>query len=292
VDAVTFTTDDRSVQVAIRPESALVVAAVERVLQQLPALPRADHPLDTVQQGVAAALALEVGRRVGLRRPLRIDATAFETSDLHLAVDVFVDERPYAVGMWVVVSPLLGAVEPRLSDLPVTLEAVAGASLGRLGELATLGRGDGWFPGSTGWQVTLTNGTLAGGGWLCAANSEDGIPVEYSPDGSVVVSARGGMPGGLPWDAGEETAMDTSDPAFTDTILDAPVIVRIEVASVTLTARQWAELAPGDVVQTAAPVGQAVTLRAAGRAIAQGELVSVDGELGVRILQIPGAQSQ
>ena len=63
-------------------------------------------------------------------------------------------------------------------------------------------------------------------------------------------------------------------------------MVRVEVASVTLTAREWAKLGPGDVIETGVPLAEPVVLRVGGREVARGELVSVDGELGVRIREI------
>ena len=61
--------------------------------------------------------------------------------------------------------------------------------------------------------------------------------------------------------------------------------LRVEVASVTLAARAWAALQPGDVVSLGRPLGDPVVLRVAGREIARGDLVDVDGELGVRIVR-------
>jgi type III secretion protein Q len=71
-----------------------------------------------------------------------------------------------------------------------------------------------------------------------------------------------------------------------DAVLDAPVVVRVEVGSVTLPAREWAALGSGDVIETGVRLGEPVVLRVAGKAIARGELVSVDGELGVRVLEM------
>ena len=69
-------------------------------------------------------------------------------------------------------------------------------------------------------------------------------------------------------------------------VLDAPVVVRVEVGAVTLTAREWAAVRPGDVLETGVGLGEPVVLRVAGKEVARGELVSVDGELGVRILEL------
>jgi flagellar motor switch protein FliN/FliY len=60
--------------------------------------------------------------------------------------------------------------------------------------------------------------------------------------------------------------------------------VRVELGSVVLSARAWSELEPGDVLPLGRRLGEPAQLRVAGVAIAQGELVQIDGEYGVRIL--------
>lgn len=65
---------------------------------------------------------------------------------------------------------------------------------------------------------------------------------------------------------------------------DAPVVVRVELGSVEMKAREWAELAPGDVIALGRRVGDAAILRVGGVELARGELVQVDGEYGVRIV--------
>jgi flagellar motor switch/type III secretory pathway protein FliN len=66
-------------------------------------------------------------------------------------------------------------------------------------------------------------------------------------------------------------------------LADLPLVVRIELGEIALPAREWALLAPGDVLLLDQRVGDPVTLRIAGRPIARGELVEVDGALGVRL---------
>ena len=73
---------------------------------------------------------------------------------------------------------------------------------------------------------------------------------------------------------------------MTEAVLDAPVVVRVEVGTISLTAAEWAALAPGDVIETGRRINEPVVLRVAGREVARGELVEVEGELGVRIREI------
>lgn len=68
---------------------------------------------------------------------------------------------------------------------------------------------------------------------------------------------------------------------------DLPVELACELGRVTLSAQEVLALAPGAVVTLPAKVGALVELRAGGRVIARGELVDVDGQVGVRISELP-----
>jgi flagellar motor switch protein FliM len=67
---------------------------------------------------------------------------------------------------------------------------------------------------------------------------------------------------------------------------DAPLEVSIEIARFTLPLSEVASLAEGEVLATGRAIGERVTLRANGQAIATGELVDVEGEVGMRILSL------
>ncbi|HEX7476770.1 MAG TPA: type III secretion system cytoplasmic ring protein SctQ [Polyangiales bacterium] len=67
---------------------------------------------------------------------------------------------------------------------------------------------------------------------------------------------------------------------------DTPIELRVELARFSLCLGELAQLGPGQVLSTGRRIGESVTLRAADRAIAEGELVDVDGEVGVRILKL------
>ncbi len=76
-----------------------------------------------------------------------------------------------------------------------------------------------------------------------------------------------------------------ADPDLSRTLEEAPVVVRVEVGSIELPALEWADLADGDVVKLEQSVGAAVVLRVGSALVAEGELVDVEGTLGVRILR-------
>jgi flagellar motor switch/type III secretory pathway protein FliN len=79
---------------------------------------------------------------------------------------------------------------------------------------------------------------------------------------------------------------DGAPRTITETALEAPVVVRVELGTVILQAREWGALSPGDVIETGRRIAEPVVLRVAGQEVARGELVNIDGELGVRIREL------
>jgi type III secretion system YscQ/HrcQ family protein len=75
--------------------------------------------------------------------------------------------------------------------------------------------------------------------------------------------------------------------ALNDSLLrELPVQVTCEIGRVTLSAREILELRPGSVLPVGRPLAGPVDLTAGGRVLAHGELVDVEGEIGVRITEI------
>jgi type III secretion system YscQ/HrcQ family protein len=60
----------------------------------------------------------------------------------------------------------------------------------------------------------------------------------------------------------------------------------LELGRVQLTGAQVMDLVPGDVLTLDRPLAGAITIRASGKLIARGELVDVEGEAGVRLLEV------
>jgi len=67
---------------------------------------------------------------------------------------------------------------------------------------------------------------------------------------------------------------------------EAHVELIVQLGTTRLTLRQLAELAPGAIVALGRPLSGPFEVRAAGRLIGHGELVDVDGEVGVRIVSL------
>ena len=67
---------------------------------------------------------------------------------------------------------------------------------------------------------------------------------------------------------------------------DAHLELTVQLGTTRLSARRLADLAVGEIVPLGRPLAGPYEIRVAGRLIGQGELVDVDGELGVRIVSI------
>jgi type III secretion system YscQ/HrcQ family protein len=86
----------------------------------------------------------------------------------------------------------------------------------------------------------------------------------------------------------KETIMDVSGPTqmATAALAAAPIEVTAELARLTLRGEELLGLAPGVVLTMGAERARAVVLRAGGEIWAEGELVDVEGELGVRVTRL------
>ena len=306
--ALHFELADGSAVLGVEVSVDLATAALARLLGRPVHVGRIDGGLDAAMRGALAALIIEAARRAGARVALRTtteDPTSLRAppaadcpehrAGVRAQVTVLLDERPYAVTAWAAARPaadsLLGAVEPSiLPNLPVTLGLVGAQGLAVPGDLASLRPGDAWLPGA-GWLLEQTNDfpRLSGRLVLASPNGERGVGAQCSPEGRVVLTGETVV---LAADAedgtveGSGTNMTDSTDTLKRVVLDAPVVVRVELAAITLTAREWAQLKPGDVVETARRLGELAVLRVAGREVARGELVNIDGELGVRIVEL------
>ncbi len=279
---------DGSAELYLHLDSDLAGLALAHVLGRPVQLASPDAALDPALSGALAALALEVARNAGTGVPLLVRrGPPSQAAGVQVDATLLVDGRPYAISAWVR-SPAEPTREPppaldpaRLGRLQVALCLVVGRSLASRSELDQLSPGAAWMPGN-GWWIDAAG---TGYGALAAPGAESGFGVTIPSGGGIVL--RGDTIA-----LGAEATMTESDEtrvdALGDAALDAPVVVRVELGAVTLSARQWAELAPGDVIETGRRLGEPVVLRVAGRTLARGELVNVEGELGVRIRELAG----
>jgi type III secretion system YscQ/HrcQ family protein len=85
----------------------------------------------------------------------------------------------------------------------------------------------------------------------------------------------------------EAVAVSETGDAVNESLLrELPVQITCEIGRVTLSAKEVLELRPGAVLPVGRPLAGPVDLTAGGRVLARGELVDVEGEIGVRITEI------
>lgn len=272
-------------------EAALAGALLAKLLRRPLPLLHSDRTLEPVLLGALSALVVETARRTHPARALVPEdaRVAVDSAVVHLSV--IVDGRPHAAAVW------LGLALPappeanhgglgRLWEAEIALPLVVAENLAEVEQLARLDRGAAWCPGS-GW---LVNTELQGRGILVAGASSRGLSVELGPSARIVLgqAATASLiaPDSMTTPEADSPATDLSE-----AVLDAPLVVRVEVGSVSMKAREWAALRPGDVIETGRRIAEPVRLRAGGQVLAHGELVTIEGELGVRITEIgPGVE--
>jgi type III secretion system YscQ/HrcQ family protein len=167
-----------------------------------------------------------------------------------------------------------------LGATPLGVPVVASSCRATVAEVASLERGDVFLPG--GWRLgRAKDGTWSGRALLAPPSASAGVTAEVSGHGSLVLI--GDLEPIDPVEAQMEGGGEKD--ALVATMGEVPVLVRVEVGEATLPAREWAALGRGDVIALGRRIGEKVVLRVGGVAVARGELVEVDGEIGVRIAE-------
>lgn len=161
-------------------------------------------------------------------------------------------------GFAAVAAPIDLARAGLLPPVPVAVEAARGqVALARLGGLA---RGDVVIVGPPSARLAVARGSIA-----ASLDHAGGVATVAGP-------------------YTREPPM-SADPAQL-LAADLPVALTVVVGEVELPAAAVLALAPGQTVALGRPVGGPVELRAGGRVVGRGELVVVDGDLGVRLLDV------
>ena len=279
---------DGSATVALDLEPQLATAALARILNRPVHLVSLQEQIEPSLAGALAAVVVEVARRAGQTQPLLARPPKPQCGSREgvlVEATVVLDGRPFWVSAWVraTLRPTSQPPAPvsleQLGPVEVAVPLVAGVSLASKSELSGLQPGDAWLCGD-GWML---NANAEGRCVLAAPGAERGVAVDLTKTGEIVLRHEAVD---LVVDVDADEAMTDPDVALANTVLDAPFVVRVEVGAVSMLARDWAKLAPGDVVLTGRRIAEPAVLRVAGREVARGELVNVDGELAVRIQQI------
>jgi flagellar motor switch/type III secretory pathway protein FliN len=280
-------------RVLVELDGALAAAIAARALQQrAPRITEASRATSPALAGAVAAVLSAALRRAHAGTTSRVVSAGPGPA---LARDLATSE-PHATTAWLTVTIGPDAYEARVSvpdhapaivpprltvddllsmgTMPIALPLVAASVLATRAEISGLATGDAFVPAA--FPLTAENGALAGPVALVAPASETGIGADLARDGRLVVR---GLVEPQPWDV--PMTNDTS--RTMEALDDAPVVVRVELGVVEMKAQDWAKLEVGDIVSVGRRVGEPTILRVGGVEVARGELVTIDGEIGVRI---------
>ncbi len=234
--------------------------------------------------GPAGSLEADLRHTVG-------DDTALSGPDPWRALTfaVRVDDDLYAARLVVWHEQALLAPDPpwtrevlsRLGPTPLSIPIVACQTWSTVAECAELRTGDVLLPEA--WPLGRgKNGRMIGPVLLAAPGSDAvGVRAVLNDEGDLVLSGEV-----EPLSAAEARMAESDESeggALITAIGDVPVVVRVEIGEARMAARDWASLGRGDVVTLGRRVGEQVVLRVGGIPVARGQLVEVDGHVGVRI---------
>lgn len=285
-------------RLVLAPEPELLRACVARLLAQPFELGWGDAEVDAPLCGAGAALALEVLRRAARTEAPRLvlepelGCQRDPAFSLQGAASVWLGDAPYR--LHVGVEPLSPTLPPRrreaaprvglekLGELALRVPWVCALSTASVEDVSALAPGDVWLPGAGAW---LGSGPPASAGLLAPPGAARGLPAHVSGDKIVL----GGNAKPLHEELESRVAQDESE--ISQIVGETPVVVRLEIGAVELSAAEWAALRPGDVVQSGRRIEEGVILRVSGSEIARGELVEIEGEVGVRITQVGSARA-
>lgn len=260
--------------------------AVARIAIDLPALPGT-----AVLEVEPALVASVVDRLAGGSGGCPATAlTAVETSVLELLALAAIDGVCRVAAVEEALSPRLArAVEEPADALAVELTVTAGGTTGRGRLLAPPAAVRALRPAGDGDAAGLRLPASAQAGPVPLAPEElDAL----APGDVVLLDAPAELrllvlPGGFTI-AGrlEEDTFHVEEMAMTERMPLVPVTLAVELARVDVTLADLLRLAPGAALPLALDRRGLVTLRVGEREVARGELVDVDGAVGVRILAV------
>jgi type III secretion protein Q len=284
---------------AVELDARLAACVVDRALGGTagPNIPAPHAPLPDLACGVLDYVGARVATAFGPAQQLELRGVVTSPSALALAVgdegclvwpaNVILGDDHGVVRAWIPDAVDLPAPPPRSPDpswrqaLCVTLAVDGGAATLLTTELASLGPGDVVLLDRH--RLRLHGAALEGVASVRAVGTAAPRWDAILRDGDAVLN--GHSHGEPPRMSNHSTQPDPVQAALS-VVGDAPIDLRVELARVALTLAEIAALRPGEVLVTGRPLGAEVVLRAGERAVATGELVDVEGELGVRILRL------
>lgn len=292
-----FRVDPSGLRLGLGAQGQLADLLLTRLLDRPPRFALGDAVVDATVHGALAAVVTELARRTGEDSVLTATAPWDAAEVLLVEGTLLVDGQPHVVIAWADPRGLRPTATrarslAELGGLPITVPLIVGESACSRQLLAELELGDAWLPGQPLWINRERCGQVA----LAAPASERALRARSADGRLTLTELSGSLPLGLDEEHSDGASHRTSgyggpeEPLMNDPqthpALDAPLLIRVELGSVTLSAAEWAQLTLGDVLETEVSLSAPVVLRAAGRALARGELVEVEGHIGVRITQL------
>jgi type III secretion protein Q len=214
--------------------------------------------------------------------------TPLEQAALELFALTALEAACSVAGVERALAPRLARAGPDAMGVDLELEAASVRGRARLllpaCALRALGDGDGWPESPLRIPVSVRRGTAS----LLPAELEalepgDVVLVQDPQDGRETLVLPGGYraTGRLGPDGfhAEEASMSARVP-------EIPITLEVELCRVEVPLGELARLAPGAILPLAIDRRGQVTLRAGDRALARGELVEVEGAIGVRIASL------
>lgn len=248
-------------------------------------------PLGDVRRGALAYAAAKVATTAAL--PWRVgpvlttaDAFVAAIGDVGSAVWSIQVSAPglgaRTLRLWIPTA-ILDGLPPRPSRRPpVALRMCvdAGEAVLEGSVLRSLQEGDVLVPDRYWWgggQLRIVAAGATRTSWWCRPSS-NGLAIEDQVKGLESPTAEGRRM--------SDDMTETQTEGALDVVGDAPVTLSLELASFELSLDELAALRPGEVVASGVPIGEAVRLRVGTKIVATGELVEVEGEVGVRLLEL------
>lgn len=289
----------------VEAEAALAIVGALAGGKTLPRIARG-RAVEPEVEGALAGVALWLARRVGLDEATltavgattgAVRARLAGSEAMQIDVTVRIGALKSATRLLATV-PSNGSTTPLpatrtleiLGEIPLSVDVVLGAGWAPRREMA-LQPGD----------VVVIDGLERGRCLLTVPGANHGLVATMLKDGRVRVGPRmvplapepptteketPPMTDVNPSSSGETVEVPAvGDTPLAEALAEMPVQVRAEAGTVTMPARAWAAMGPGDVVVLDRRVGESVLLRIGGRVVGRGELVDVDGVLGVRIVE-------
>ncbi len=270
----------------IRVDPRLAVSMIAPFVDRTPGLQNPWLGLDDAARGAFAAICIHLleqlvpehnARLARALEPLDGEERLGSTFQLDVGHSRYLAEFELSRRALASLPPPISGDSLDLGELLLLVPLVVGWTMLSRSTMSELGLGAVLLPGAG----LFVDEKLRGHALLAAPGADRGWEVELVEPGTIVLGKRAVTLK----DPNPEPPRESS-PDLMDVIAESPLTVRLELGCVSLPARQWALLRPGQILETCIPVGRLVDLRLGNEVVATGELVDVDGCLGVEIRQI------